>query len=374
MRKSITFTSTLSVAIGVIAALLVLEARSKPTSEIRPAGSMLPETSGPLREIVIQYIAGDTIAMPVYRDFLPQLRSHVLIHVVSPDQAAFSEFQNRIGTLSCRVNPIFTGHEMTVWSRDRWAAVAPKDPLHPIQLFTSTEEDASANWPQRAGDARIAADLSKALPGQITANRLPLYFDGGDLLATEHADIFVAPRVLDRNVNRTIASAEALIDLLHKALGGRIILLKQAPDHHAGMYMMSLGNHTMLVADPKLGKPFQNEQTPELPGGADFSESTQETFDAVAEQVEKDGYRVVRIPTIPSTDGKTFLTYVNVMTEQRNGKDIVYLPKYQGAEAMNDAAAQVWKSLGYEVHPIDCTSSYRFFGNLHCLVNVLRRG
>lgn len=373
MRKSITFASTLSVAIGVIAALLVLEARSKPTSEIRPAGSMLPETSGSLREIVIQYIAGDTIALPVYRDFLPQLGPDVLVHVVSPDSAAFSEFQNRIGKLNCRVNPVYVGHEMTVWSRDRWVAVAPKDPLHPVALFTSTEEDSSANWPQRAGDARLATDLARELRGHITAQRLPLYFDGGDLLATEHGDIFVAPRVLDRNLNRTIAGAEALIEMLHQSLGGRVILLKDAPDHHAGMYMMSLGNHTMLVADPRLGKPFLSEQTPDLPGGADFSDSTQHRFDAVAEQVEKEGYRVMRIPTIPSADGKTFLTYVNVMTEQRNGKDIVYLPKYQGAEAMNDAAAQVWKSLGYEVHPIDCTSSYRFFGNLHCLVNVLRR-
>jgi hypothetical protein len=129
----------------------------------------------------------------------------------------------------------------------------------------------------------------------------------------------------------------------------------------------------MLVADPRLGRPLLSTTTTELPAGPDFTESTQRLFDAVAEQLSSEGYRVVRIPTIPAGDQKSYLTYVNVITEQRGTRNIVYLPAYQGAEALNNAAAEVWKSLGFEVHPVDCTSSYRCFGNLHCLVNVLRR-
>jgi hypothetical protein len=99
----------------------------------------------------------------------------------------------------------------------------------------------------------------------------------------------------------------------------------------------------------------------------------QARFDAVASQVSAEGYRVIRIPTLVAPDQKTFLTYVNVIIEQRRNEKIVYLPTYQGATPLNQAAAQVWRDLGFTVHPVDCTSSYPFFGNLHCLVNVLRR-
>jgi hypothetical protein len=82
----------------------------------------------------------------------------------------------------------------------------------------------------------------------------------------------------------------------------------------------------------------------------------------------------VRIPTVPAAaEPKAYLTYVNVIADHRDGRHIVYLPTYRGAESLNDAAAQVWRDLGYEVRRVDCTSTYRFFGNLHCLVNVLRR-
>jgi hypothetical protein len=82
---------------------------------------------------------------------------------------------------------------------------------------------------------------------------------------------------------------------------------------------------------------------------------------------------VIRIPTLVAPDHKTFLTYVNVITEQRGQQKLVYMPTYRGAEPLNEAASRVWTDLGYTVRPVDCTSSYPHVGNLHCLVNVLRR-
>ena len=110
-----------------------------------------------------------------------------------------------------------------------------------------------------------------------------------------------------------------------------------------------------------------------MPDGVDTTETTQRKFDAVASQLSRLGYRMVRIPTVVANDGKSYLTYVNVITDHRAGHYIVYLPQYQGAEELNTRAAQVWRDLGYEVRPVDCTSTYRLFGNLHCLVNVLHR-
>jgi len=50
------------------------------------------------------------------------------------------------------------------------------------------------------------------------------------------------------------------------------------------------------------------------------------------------------------------------------------MPVFTAADVLNRAAARVWASLGYEVRPVRCDSCYRYFGTLHCLVNVLRRG
>ena len=110
-----------------------------------------------------------------------------------------------------------------------------------------------------------------------------------------------------------------------------------------------------------------------LPGGPDFTPETQGLFDAVARQCSAAGYKVVRLPVVPARDGRTYLTYANVLMEQRGGQRRVYLPFYRGVERLNDAARAVWERLGYEVRPVDCTSVYGHFGCLHCLVNVLTR-
>ena len=111
----------------------------------------------------------------------------------------------------------------------------------------------------------------------------------------------------------------------------------------------------------------------DLPDGPDFTPTTQHLFDAVAAQCSAAGYKIVRIPVVPARDGRTYLTFVNVLLEKSGEHRIVYVPFYRGAEALSTAAHQVWTGLGYEVHPIDCTTVYRHFGCLHCLVNVLKR-
>ena len=167
-----------------------------------------------------------------------------------------------------------------------------------------------------------------------------------------------------------------MIRRLEASLHRHVILMDNCPDHHAGMFMMAAADRTMLVADPKLASHLLSPDAPvleTLPGGADTSDQMQQKLDDIASECTSLGYRVVRIPTLPAMDQKTYLTYVNVITEIRDGHRIVYMPIYHGAEALNDAAAKVWQSIGYDVKRIDCTSTYRSFGNLHCLVNVLSR-
>ena len=94
----------------------------------------------------------------------------------------------------------------------------------------------------------------------------------------------------------------------------------------------------------------------------------------MAQQCAAAGWKVVRMPIIPGTDGRTYLTHLNVIIDQRGGRRIVYMPTYQRADLLNAAAGAIWRRLGYEVRPVDCTSAFVHFGSLRCLVNVLRRG
>lgn len=136
----------------------------------------------------------------------------------------------------------------------------------------------------------------------------------------------------------------------------------------------------MLVGDPVMARRILADSedvgfgTLCPPQGADFSKETIARFDSVADQCQRAGYRVVRIPVVPGCDGRTYITYVNVIVDQRDGKRIVYMPVYDAVDPLNHAATLVWPRLGYEVRPVDCTACSRYFGSLRCLVNIVSRG
>ncbi len=214
-------------------------------------------------------------------------------------------------------------------------------------------------------------------PG-VTAQRSDLYFDGGDF-AADSETVFMHPNVVLLNVQQTVATRAELSDRLAMLFGHRVVLFEKAPDHHVAMYMMLVGRRTVLVGDPRQAERLLDESkegravAAYLPQGPDFTEPTLACFDAVAKQCQELGYEVVRIPLVPGRDGRTYITYVNAILDQRDGRRIVYMPTYGLADSLNGAAAKVWTELGYEVHPVDCTECARHFGTLHCLVNVLQR-
>ena len=368
----------IGVVIGLClaAGVTAMTERGWPSAE-SATGPLLSECDGAIRELVIQYTSeAAPIVERTYRDFLAQLPADVTVRVVCPNREAFDDFLRRTGRVSCTLRPIIAGHAMTCWARDRWIALAPERSKGPMTLLLPRAESGADLWPQRAGDERTGLDVASSAEGSVVANRSALLFDGGDF-TTDGQIVFVTPDVARRNVQHTVKTREELVATLERILKRKVALLDPAPDHHAGMFMMVAGNRTALVGDPRLAKSLMAEETMgELlssAGGCDFSEETQRRFDAVASQCEKLGYRVVRMPTIPAADGRTYLTYVNAIIDQRSSGRIAYMPTFQGAEPLNRAAADVWRRLGYEVRPVDCTATYRHFGCLHCLVNVLRR-
>src|SRR5512133_870602 len=341
------------------------------------SGSILSECDGHLRDLVIQYeCSAREVSLPVYRQLLPRLEPEVTVRVVCPDKQAFDELRAAVGEVRCLLKPVLIGHSITTWSRDRWVALVPEKKGRPSTLLYPRGEAAQEVWPARAGDRRVAADLAAVSKSSTLARRSSLYFDGGDFLS-DADNVIVIPRVLQRNLQHTVANREVLLSILSAEFHRRVILLDEAPDHHAAMFMASVGHRTMLVGDPRLGGKLMSlpndGPVSGLPAEADFSEATQHLFDAVAARCEAAGYKVIRIPTLLSTDGRTYFTYVNALIDERPGGRVVYLPCYRGQEVMNQAAARIWEGQGYEVRPIDCTSTYRHGGCLHCLVNVAAR-
>jgi hypothetical protein len=376
--------NVLGAALGLLAGFTFMAMVGEGERKRPPSGPILSECDGHFRELVIQYEPGskEVVASP-YREFLGALEADVTVHVVCPSRAAFDDLRATVGPVRCSLEPVFVNHAMTTWSRDRWVAMAPATNGGQTTIWSPREEAAEEIWPARAGDERMGDDIAAVLSSSVRARRSSLYFDGGDFLA-DSQNVFVVPRLLQRNIQHTTDNRDEFLGILRSELKRNIILLEESPDHHAGMFMASVGNGTMLVGDPSLGRRYvplssdadgsTTNEFMHLPGGPDFSPQTQRLFDAVAEQCARVGYEVARIPVVPACDSRTYLTYVNVLMDQVAGRRVVYVPEYRGVEPMNVAAREIWEGLGYEVRPVDCTSTYRHFGCLHCLVNVLRRG
>jgi len=382
LRAKFRYRIPLGVALGLMASALsvaVLPGRGGGPGR-HDGGRLLSECDGSLREVVVHYVpdAADVV-VPVYRDFFRQLPAGVIVRVVCRDRAAFDDLASRLPPIQCVLSPVIVDHPITGWSRDRWLALRPAGGGDTVALLRPRAENGAAIWPDRAGDQQVAADLAAALGPGVAVLPSDLYFDGGDVAADE-LTAFVTPAMPRRNVQRTVQDREELRERLAAVLDRRVVLLHDAPDHHTAMYMVPVGNRTVLVGDPELARRLlveagkDGEAAGWFPGGPDFSPATQARFDAVAGQCRAAGYRVVRIPVVPGCDGRTYLTYVNAIMEERDGRRVVYMPVFAAADALNRAAARVWADLGYEVHRVRCDSCYRYFGTLHCLVNVLRRG
>ncbi len=384
--------AVLGVGIGLAAALLVLGYASM-QRPARPGSPMLADQGGPIRAVVMQYARGSDFVAPVYRQYLHYQSAGLTVYLACPAEADYQEIVALIGPVQCRLVPVYTGHDQTAWSRDRWVAFSQDNPQRPVTLLSPKGEMGAENWPPRAGDARIGEDLARAMPAEFTARRSGLFFDGGDFLA-DGSCVFVTRALLERNLQHTVTTRQNLLQALAHDLNLTPVLLDDGPPHHAGMFMMSAGpdpaappapaappdpaRRVMLVADPSLAQPLyaaSAETDAAFTGGPDFTPETQRHYDAVAEACRTNGYRVVRIPVVPAAAGKMYLTYVNVILDRTpSGKPVVYMSTYAGQDKLNAAGAAVWSSLGYEVRPIDCTTVWQKGGTLHCLVNVFRRG
>jgi hypothetical protein len=349
---------TLAIGVGWIVGLW----KNKPI----PPAPVMSETDGEIREIDIQYVVGADFTIPIYREFLTQFNPRAKVYVVCPEEADFAELKEKLG-ISRMLAPIYTHHPQTPWAKDRWIALFRSDG---IELLASRGENLADAWPTRKGDEKIAFDIASALGKGYRAKRGGLFFDGGDILA-DGETVFVSPWLASKNIQKTVADEKQLDQRLEEMFRQRIVRFPAGPEHHTGMFMVSLGHRRAMVGDPSMAKNYAQGPIPE---SADYSAETQAKFDAVAKTVESAGYCVTRIPVVPSTNQRAYVTYCNSIIDIEAGKPMVYMPVFDGWEALNEAGKNAWETEGFEVRKVNCTTSYAKFGNIHCLVNVLRRG
>ena len=166
---------TLGILIGLVAALAIWIIRGDHqhnAGDQAPAAPVLAACEGSLRELVIQYLPeAAAITATAYQQFLTQLSPDVTVHVVCPDRAAFADLVERVGGTACKLQPLFTGHPMTAWARDRWLALPPLELAatghNTTTIFCPRAEAGSDHWPQRRGDELIGGDLARALTAKV---------------------------------------------------------------------------------------------------------------------------------------------------------------------------------------------------------------
>ena len=252
--------TALGVTLGLAASMVVLAVyqRGGGPADSGP-GPLLSDCDGRLQHLVIHYVeeAADTV-VPTYRDFLGQLPADVTVSVVCPRPETFDDLVSRIGPVECRLSPVVVSHAMTTWSRDRWLALGPS-PGGRMLLLAPRGKTRPACGP-RGRPTDCGRSGRRARPRRGGPHQRPV-LRRRRLHGRRRDGLRAAGRAAAEPATHG-GHAEELVARLESILQRRVILFDDAPDHHVGMYLMPVGDRTVLVADPRLGEPlFQQRQS-----------------------------------------------------------------------------------------------------------------
>lgn len=190
-----------------------------------------------------------------------------------------------------------------------------------------------------------------------------LKIEGGNLLVDEAETLFTTQRVLLANPQFSQAQIEA--ELIRMLNVKKVIILPQLPFEttgHVDIFMKFMGKNTMMIADAT-----NKEQAAVLK--------------QVADQVQKMGYKVVRLMNgnLDANASRLVLTYINSLIVNK----MVLIPSYAEKGYYTDAAQfkqiqisdakakEVYESLGYKVVQIPSREMIDYGGSIHCLTKEI---
>lgn len=380
----------------------------------RSAEALLPDVGGPIRLAATSLNSARRSALrnaPLMNRIANVLHETIELLVLVDDRDAFTVTRDPWpGRLRfVEVDPERT---ITVWPQDPFVVLAGED--EPVLLQPARFE--------RGGDDRMAQALANARGWEL--RRSELLFEGGNLVSDERR-IYIGAETIRRNAIERGESDLGIAARFEAELGREIWVVGPLPQPvgHLDLVLTPLGDGAVLLADPEWGadlaegadpahvREFEREserqffghpwiealeqpdgkevRSPEIVGTTasvvDQSRTLASDFAQIARELETRGLRVERIPFLgpkraapndgPGRRGPGYpvLSYNNVLLEERGGSRIVYLPLY-GLPELDEAAANVWRELGYTPRPISGLATTAMYGgSLRCAVKVLAR-
>ncbi|MBM3464402.1 MAG: hypothetical protein FJX76_20090 [Armatimonadetes bacterium] len=171
--------------------------------------------------------------------------------------------------------------------------------------------------------------------------------------------------------------------------------IEEPATDHQDMGCTPIDDHNFLVGDPTLARTLLGKMSEDelkavearlsaqagkpvhLPRGTWENRDNPNDFEQYARTLEGKGYHVDRLPHMePSEDGLPYISYNNCLMErfEKDGQEIrrVFLPVY-GIPVLDEYATEVWRSKGFEVHPMPLGALSAYWGALRCITNWLDR-
>lgn len=337
------------------------------------AGRIWSDVSGRIAEVLVHYDLGmEQELAPFYRDLFRALGPGVKVRVLCTDDLTAHRFSEEYGsdaTVGGRVVEVINvGMSLSLWSRDRMIARrnAKDDSTAPVFVpsvnpFYEFEKQ---------NELRTQRMMFRALMGPQVL-RSWLHLEGGNVVSNDRM-VFIGSNVLDEN--DCDDDDVQMPRELDRITGRPWTLIGDGMDtlpwDHVDMYMTPIGNNIFLVGDTRLGQRLLDETVPEhwkLP-----CDEIDAKLDTVAKQLADLSYRVLRVPSVFDPAGDWIITYNNVLMEERAGRKVVIMPNYE-LPKLDQAAASVYRDLGYDVKTVNVKHVYEFGGAVRCLVNVTRR-
>lgn len=351
-----------------------MKAPAVQTADASETGQVFSDTSGRIAEVLLHFDEEiETELAPVYRDLFAALGDDVKIRVLCESGFSARNFAERwrdVATEHGRdLDVVNVGMPLSIWARDRCIARTRGDAVHRSASFVPSANPYYEF--EKHNDIRTQRMLYRGLLGPNTL-RSWLLLEGGNVIANdklvfvganvaEENDCELPDRQLERELSRICGRKYTLVGTKTSVL----------PWDHVDMYMTPIGDDTMLVASARAGQEFVKQDCE--PGVDDVNiDAIQATLDHVADEMRGLGYKVLRLPAVFGTSGEWIMTYNNVIMEQRNGRRVALMPIYNVPE-MDQAAAEAYGKLGFEVHTIDVSGVFEYGGAVRCIVNVVDR-
>jgi len=351
---------------------------------------ILSDNQGKIQHIVFQIPESKnnyfwSVSLNYFQLILQELDSKAKVTIITDSQRYSERLSEMIKNEWNIRNPIRmlvipeSEEKLSPWGQDGYVVVKNKG--RGITLVAPVSKRHST----------VLKTLSETYP-YMTSVISDMDFDGGNIVSNDRY-VFTGYSLIEEN-NKLGLDEQEIIQRLEKMFGKEVIVIgdknHRAPFAHIDMYLTPIGERTLLLGDSKLAvylllkadnssitdSPILKKQI-EL----NLSEDIFEALERVKDKLESQGFQVIRVPYLGVTystqilhgQWACFITYNNVLIEEKGNEKVVYLPIY-GIESLDKKAIEIYESLGFKVKEVEVGLGItKFGGSIRCLSKIIER-